>query len=119
MYYIYVVKCSDESLYTGTAKNLYARIACHYYKKPQCAKYTKSHQVTSLEGAWQTENKGDALKLECFIKKLDKSHKLKLIQNPDLLKTKYGESFLNGGREYIHINVNLEECIEKNSKAET
>lgn len=119
MYYIYVVKCSDNSLYTGTAKNLYDRIACHYYKKPQCAKYTKSHQVISLEGAWQTENKGDALKLESFIKKLTKYQKLKLLKNPDLLNTKYGDCFLNNGREFIHITATLEECINKKNKAET
>ena len=118
MYYIYIVKCSDGSLYTGTAKNLYDRIACHYYKKPQCAKYTKSHQVVSLECAWETATKGDALKLEWFIKKLDKNQKLKLVQTPALLETKYGACFLDGGKEFKYINVCIEECIEKN-RAET
>ena len=48
MAYIYMVRCQDESLYTGIAHDVGKRMREHYYKKKTGAKYTKSRQVTAL-----------------------------------------------------------------------
>lgn len=85
MYYIYMLRCEDNSIYTGIAKDLEHRLNEHFTKDEKCAKYTKSHKAIKLEIAWKTENKSLASKLEYAIKKLDKSKKEKLIKEPNLL----------------------------------
>ena len=90
MYYIYVIKCKDDSLYTGIAKNLCKRITEHYTKDTKCAKYTKSHPIKTVEGVWSCDTKSSALKLEYFIKHLTREQKLKLLNNPKILCSEYG-----------------------------
>ncbi len=85
MYYIYMLRCEDNSIYTGIAKDLEHRLNEHFTKDEKCAKYTKSHKAKKLEIAWKTENKSLASKLEYAIKKLDKNKKEKLINTPNLL----------------------------------
>lgn len=85
MYYTYMLRCEDNSIYTGIAKDLEHRLNEHFTKDEKCAKYTKSHKAKKLEIAWQTENKSLASKLEYAIKKLDKNKKERLIKEPNLL----------------------------------
>ena len=54
MAYVYMVRCKDDSLYTGIAKDLGHRMNEHYYKKKNGAKYTKSRQIQTLEMVWET-----------------------------------------------------------------
>jgi len=79
MYYVYILRCEDNSLYTGITNNLERRIEEHFTKSERCAKYTKSHQAQKLEVAWQTENKKLASKLEYAIKTLKKEEKENLV----------------------------------------
>ena len=83
MYYIYVLRCSDNSLYTGITTDVKRRVNEHYYRKPQCAKYTKSHQVTAVEAVFEAEDKSSALKCEIGFKKLSKEDKEQLIKSGD------------------------------------
>ena len=89
MYYTYMLRCKDNSIYTGITNNLEKRMNDHFSKNKNGAKYTKSHDALKLEIAWKTEAKNDACKLEYWIKKLNKNQKEQLILNEDL------ESFLN------------------------
>ncbi len=91
MEYIYVVRCTDNSLYTGITKDFEKRFSEHFNKLKTSAKYTKSHQVVSLEALWQTETKSDALKLEARIKKLKKEKKEELIKYPEKLMEYIGD----------------------------
>ncbi len=77
MYYTYMVRCEDNSLYTGMTNNLEKRINEHLSKNG--AKYTKSHNAIRLEIAWRSKNKSLACKLEYQIKNLTKQQKEKLI----------------------------------------
>lgn len=79
MYYVYTVRCSDNSLYTGIASDVARRVSEHYYQKKQAARYTKSHKVTDLSAVWIAEDKSAALKCEGCIKKLSKEEKERLI----------------------------------------
>lgn len=99
MYYIYMLRCEDNSIYTGIAKDLEHRLNEHFTKDEKCAKYTKSHKAKKLEMAWETENKSLASKLEYAIKKLDKSKKEKLISEPELL----GELFKEKIDEKLYV----------------
>ena len=82
MYYIYVLRCSDNSLYTGITTDFEKRLEQHKSASPLAAKYTKSHKVESVEALWCCDLKGDALRLESKIKKLPKAKKELLITNP-------------------------------------
>ena len=107
--YIYIIECSNGSLYTGVAKDIEKRLSEHFYHKKQSAKYTKSHQMTSLKALWKTETKQDAMKLEYRIKTLTHSQKLELI-----LQTKtLGELFLNtiNPESYEFIDSKKQELI--------
>ena len=100
MYYIYVLRCLDNSLYTGITTDVKRRVSEHYYQKKQCARYTKSHKVTALEAVWTAQDKPSALKCEMRIKKLNKAEKERLIKSCDNL----GDCIRASG-------FTIEECI--------
>ena len=76
MAYVYILKCSDDSYYTGIASEIKRRIKEHYTKAPACAKYTRARDVVELSAVWETETLSKAGKLEYYIKK-KLTHKLK------------------------------------------
>ena len=85
MYYIYMLRCEDNTIYTGITKNVKKRMEEHFGQDEKCAKYTKSHKAKKLEAVWKTDDRPLASKLEYHIKKsLTKKEKEKLIQNHDL-----------------------------------
>lgn len=84
MYYTYMLRCEDNSIYTGIATNLERRMKEHFEKTKQCAKYTVRHTAKKLECAWQTENRALASKLEYAIKQLTKQEKEELIKEHKL-----------------------------------
>lgn len=79
MYYTYMLRCIDNSIYTGITDNLERRMKEHFEQDKKCAKYTLSHKVTKVECAWETENRSLASKLEYAIKHLPKQKKEELI----------------------------------------
>lgn len=94
MYYTYMLRCEDNSIYTGITTNIERRLKEHLDKGKKCAKYTNSHTVKKLECVWQSENKILASKLEYHIKKLTKKQKEYLIINNNL------NDLLNGKIDY-------------------
>lgn len=84
MYYVYMLRCEDNSIYTGITNNIENRMEEHFGKDKKAAKYTKSHTPQKLEIVWQTENKSLASKLEYHIKTLIKKQKEQLIKNKNL-----------------------------------
>lgn len=93
MYYIYMLRCTDNSIYTGITNDLENRMNAHFNKLPVGAKYTHSHTAEKLEIVWETENKSLASKLEYRIKHLSKYNKENLICCKDL--SKYFEEVLD------------------------
>lgn len=94
MYYIYMLRCEDNSIYTGITTNVERRLQEHLERNNKCAKYTRTHYAKKIECAWKTENKILASKLEYHIKKLDKQQKEKIIKENEKLK-KYLETKLD------------------------
>lgn len=86
MYYTYMLRCENNSIYTGITIDVKRRMEEHFGKDPKCAKYTKSHKAIKLECLWESENKGLASKLEYRIKRLTKQQKEELIKNHKLEK---------------------------------
>ena len=84
MYYTYMIRCADNTIYTGMTNNLEKRINEHISKSKNGAKYTKSHNAIKLETAWKSKEKSLACKLEYQIKQLSKKQKEKLINGEKL-----------------------------------
>lgn len=78
MCYIYILKCSDGTLYTGWTTNLEKRVKCHNNGKG--AKYTRCRLPVELVYFEECINKSKALKREYEIKQLSRNKKLLLIQ---------------------------------------
>ena len=111
MYYIYVLGCEDGSLYCGITTDIKRRIHAHFYRLAECAKYTKSHQVVSVEAVWQTEDATAARKLEYRFKQLKRSEKLLLLASPDKISD-FIPSLKNCGFFYRK-DIDLAFCLEK------
>ena len=79
MYYVYMLRCKDDSIYTGITIDVARRMEEHFSKNGKCAKYTLTHTAKKLEKVWQTENRVLASKLEYRIKELSKRQKEELI----------------------------------------
>ena len=87
MYYIYMLRCIDNSIYTGITTDIDKRMKEHFEKSKNGAKYTKSHTAKKLECVWQAETKAVASKLEYHIKKtLKKEQKEELIVKNNLFE---------------------------------
>ena len=91
MYYTYILRCKDNSLYTGITTDLERRLKEHKEKGEKTAKYTLRHEAVKMEIAWKSENRVLASKLEFNIKKLTKKQKEELIKNPKLLSEFLGD----------------------------
>lgn len=89
MNYLYMLRCEDNSLYTGITKELYKRMDAHFYHRKEGAKYTKSRQPVTLCMVWETDSWSSAAKLEYFVKNLNKKKKEELLENPRLLQEWY------------------------------
>jgi UV DNA damage endonuclease len=80
---VYLVRCADDSLYTGIAKNVDRRLAQHNAGKG--ARYTRSRLPVKLEYTEGQPNQSAALKRELALKALSRQAKEALIkQRPDL-----------------------------------
>lgn len=85
MNYIYIIKCQDDSFYTGITKDIKKRMQQHFHKEKQGAKYTKSRQAVWLAALWETDSWPEAGRLEYFIKSLKRKEKEELVENPYIL----------------------------------
>ena len=77
MNYVYILKCNDDSLYTGWTNNLEKWVKAHSNGKG--AKYTKSRLPVELVYFEEYENKVEAMRREYAIKQLKRKEKLMLI----------------------------------------
>jgi len=74
--WVYILKCSDGSLYTGCTGDLTRRLGAHLSGK--ASKYTRSRLPVTLAYVEKATDRGSALKREAQIKKLARSEKLTL-----------------------------------------
>ena len=77
MFFVYFVRCRDDSLYCGYTTDLEKRIEAHNLGKG--AKYTARRRPVQLVYSEEFENKSDALKREHFLKTLSKKDKEKIV----------------------------------------
>tara|TARA_B100000131_G_C17925917_1_gene536272 strand:- start:154 stop:414 length:261 start_codon:yes stop_codon:yes gene_type:complete len=75
VWYVYLVKCSDLSLYCGITTCIDRRINEHNNTK-KGAKYTRSRRPVSLVGFTSCKSRSEALKIEAKVKRLSKNKKV-------------------------------------------
>ena len=78
MNYTYIVKCCDNTLYTGWTTDLDRRIEAHNSGKG--AKYTRSRRPVELVYAERFDTKQEAMRREWEIKQLSREEKLRLAE---------------------------------------
>ena len=74
---VYILRCGDDSLYTGIAKDVQTRLAQH--QKGQGAAYTRTHRPVTLIYQEIGMTRSPALIREVAIKRLPRPRKEKLI----------------------------------------
>ena len=78
LWYLYVVSCSDGTLYTGVTTDLVRRVHEHNETK-RGAKYTKTRRPVKLLWSRQYANRSEAQKAEYQFKQLFREQKLQII----------------------------------------
>ena len=78
MYYLYILKCADETLYTGVTVDLKRRVAEHNGSSLG-AKYTRARRPVKVVYSKKFADRSKAQKEESKIKKLSREEKLKLL----------------------------------------
>lgn len=78
-WYVYILRCSDGSLYTGITNDLDRRVDQH--NAGTASRYTRSRLPVTLEYHEKQPSKSDALKRELAIKGMSRTAKEKLIES--------------------------------------
>ncbi|WP_300276675.1 GIY-YIG nuclease family protein [Peptacetobacter sp.] len=104
-FYTYIIRCKNNTLYTGYTTDIVRRMNEH--KKGINCKYTKNYGFNNLEIFFESNSKSTAMKLECYIKKLTRLKKIQIIQSPEILVNNFlkdkGENIRVGKIDYIDI----------------
>ena len=74
---VYMLRCADDTLYTGIARDADARLAAH--NAGRGAKYTRARRPVSIVYREPAEDRSSASKREWAIKQLARRQKLRLI----------------------------------------
>jgi putative endonuclease len=76
-WFVYIILCDDDSLYTGITIDLEARLATH--KSGKGAKYTRTRGAQKIVFSEEHQTRQSAMLRELQIKKLPRQRKLKLV----------------------------------------
>ena len=80
MYYLYILKCADQTLYTGITVDIERRVGEHN-SSSLGAKYTRGRRPVKLVFSKPFRNRSQASREESRIKKLSRSAKLEFISS--------------------------------------
>ncbi len=78
-YFLYILQCSDKSLYTGITTNVKRRFEEH--KAGKGGHYTSAHRVVKIVYTEEHKDRSSASKREAEIKKWTRKQKLEFIKN--------------------------------------
>ena len=78
-WFVYIVRCNDDTLYTGMTNDIVRRIDQH--NAGTASRYTRVRRPVELVYQQQVESRSAALKREYAIKQLTRKQKEQLIQN--------------------------------------
>ena len=84
-WFVYILRCADDTLYTGVTTDTQRRVYQHNNTKAGAA-YTRARRPVVLEFQLACSSRSTALKTEYAIKQLQRSQKLELIGGDSDLK---------------------------------
>ena len=76
-WFVYILRCADDTLYTGITDDVARRVAVHNSGKG--AKYTRARRPVAVVYTEECDGYSAALKRECAIKRLTRPQKRSLI----------------------------------------
>ena len=76
-YWVYILRCADGTLYTGSTDDVERRAAAHNSGKG--AKYTRGRGPVEVVYREECADKSAALRRECAVKRLTRAEKLALL----------------------------------------
>ena len=79
MWSIYIIRCGDNSLYTGISNDVAKRFALHRSGNSQAAKYTRTRHPLQLVFTEEIGTKSAASRVEYYLKQLTKKQKERLV----------------------------------------
>ncbi len=79
-WFVYMLRCADNSLYTGVTTDVERRVVEHNAEK-SVTKYTRVRQPVSLAYFEKAASRSDACKREAQLKKLNKADKEVLVSS--------------------------------------
>lgn len=77
-WFVYMVQCQDNSLYTGVCVDTERRVQEHNFCDKKAARYTRARRPVILRYQENCKNRSEACKREAAIKKLSRQQKLAL-----------------------------------------
>lgn len=86
LWYVYIVRCNDNSLYTGIAKDLERRLSEHN-SEAGGARYTRARKPVEMVYCEAGNSRSAVCKREAQIKKMSLKQKNILINDGELVKT--------------------------------
>ena len=86
-YYVYIIRCDDNSLYTGYTKNLDSRMKMHENGKG--ARYTKMHKPKQLVHFEKFSSRAEAMRREKNIKRMSHPRKIELTKHSSKIRLKH------------------------------
>ena len=81
MHYVYIIRCSDNTYYTGYTTDIERRVREHNTGKG--AKYTRGRTPVKLVYSEEKESQSRAMQREYEIKQLDRTEKETLVKGED------------------------------------
>jgi len=75
MYYVYLLRCGDGTLYTGITTDAERRLRQHKGELRGGARYTRSHGALRMEAVWECADRSEASRMEARLKKLTREEK--------------------------------------------
>ena len=79
MWSVYILRCGDDSLYTGVATDVARRYKEHQSQGPKSAKYTRGRGPVELVYTKEIGSRSEACAEEYRIKQLSKAEKEQLV----------------------------------------
>lgn len=88
-FFVYILQCVDDTLYTGWTNDLEKRVAAH--NSGRGAKYTRARRPVKLVYWEKCETKQAAMRREWQIKQLPRPQKLALMRQAGFYGTQYAD----------------------------
>lgn len=104
MNYVYILRCSDDTLYCGWTTDLQARLAAH--NGGRGAKYTRSRRPVELVYFEEYADRRDAMSREWHLKRMRRAEKERLVNANMKIEYRDTHEFTSAELERLFLSVN-------------